>query len=82
MRNFVRFIVPLPAAIGLGVILALAPAANATPQCTAVGPTTTQCQTNGSSQIVTSPPVNNNYYGGYPFWGGGLVISLGGLGFG
>jgi hypothetical protein len=54
----------------------------ATPECIYVGPTTTQCQTNGSAQIVTSPPVNNNYggYGGYGGWGGGLVIGIGGWG--
>ena len=39
------------------------------------------CQTNGSAQIVTSPPINNNWYGGWP-WGGGVVIGLGGWGFG
>lgn len=81
MRNFIRVLAPPCAAIGLGAFVMLAPAASAAPQCTDVGPTTTQCQTNGSSQIVTSPPVNN-YYGGWPYWGGGLIISLGGLGFG
>jgi hypothetical protein len=39
------------------------------------------CQTNGSSQIVTSPPINNNWFGGWP-WGGGIVIGLGGWGIG
>ncbi len=57
----------------------VAPVAAAAPQCTYTGPNTTQCQTNGSAQIVTSPPANN-YYGGWPFWGGGIVIGLGGWG--
>ncbi len=55
----------------------MAPAAAAAPQCVDVGPNTTQCQTNGSAQIVTSPPVTNNNWG-WPY--GGFVISLGGFG--
>jgi len=56
-------------------VLAAAPAA-ARPECTDTGPTTTHCRTNGSSQIVTSPPAMN--YG--PFYGwpvGGVVIGFG-----
>jgi hypothetical protein len=61
--------------------LCLVPVAAATPQCISTGPNTTQCQTNGSSQIVTSPPPLNNWGGWGPYWGGGgLVISLGGWG--
>jgi hypothetical protein len=45
-----------------------------------VGPNTTQCQTNGSAQITTSPPLNNNNWG-WPY-GGGLIIGIGGFGFG
>ena len=46
-------------------------------QCTNTGPNTTQCETNGSAQIVTSPPANNNYgYWGFP------IIGFGGWGFG
>lgn len=81
MRNIIRLLAPLCAVIGLGTVVVLAPAAGAAPQCTDVGPTTTLCQTNGSAQIVTSPPVVNNNFGGYPFWGGGVVIDLGGFGF-
>ncbi|MEO3757989.1 hypothetical protein ABGB19_06835 [Mycobacterium sp. B14F4] len=78
MRSIIRFFTPLLAACGIGAVALLAPTASAAPQCTQVGPNTTQCQTNGSAQIVTSPPVINNY-GGWPYWGGGgLVISLGG----
>jgi hypothetical protein len=36
--------------------LAAAPVAAAKPECTQTGPTTTQCVTNGSAQITTSPP--------------------------
>jgi hypothetical protein len=58
----------------------MAPIATATPQCTTTAPNTTQCQTNGSTQIVTSPQQNNNW-GGWPWWGGGgIVIGLGGRG--
>ncbi|MDG5482797.1 hypothetical protein [Mycolicibacterium gadium] len=61
--------------------VALVPAAAATPECINTGPNTTQCQTNGSSQIVTSPPPISNGGGWGPYWGGGgLVISLGGWG--
>ncbi|MHC9294969.1 hypothetical protein ACRCUN_21100 [Mycobacterium sp. LTG2003] len=52
-----------------------APVAAAAPQCTNTGPTTTQCQTGGSTQIVTSPPAMN--YGPWYGWGfglGGIVI--------
>jgi hypothetical protein len=80
MRTYIRYVAPVLAVVGAGVILA--PAAEAAPECTNTSTTTTLCQTNGSSQIVTSPPVNNNYFGGYPFWGGGIVIGLGGWGLG
>ena len=71
------FAAVFPAAILLSVAAA-APAA-AVPQCTNTGPTTTQCETNGSTQINTSPGVqNNNYPFGWPFWGSGITISLGG----
>jgi hypothetical protein len=59
-------------------VAAAAPAAAVPPQCTNTGPTTTQCQTNGSTQINTSPGVNNNYPFGWPFWGSGISMSLGG----
>jgi hypothetical protein len=59
--------------------VALAPVAVATPQCTTTAPNTTQCQTNGSTAIVTSPQQNNNW--GWPWWGGGgIVIGFGGWG--
>ncbi|MDY6871193.1 MAG: hypothetical protein SV966_11985 [Actinomycetota bacterium] len=51
------------------------------------GPRTTQCETSGSTQIVTTPPETNNGrpyggwgYGGWGYggWGnGGLIIGLG-----
>ena len=57
----------------------VAPTAAAGPQCTQTSPTTTQCETNGSAQIVTSPPnVNNGPWSPY----GGFGISLGGIGIG
>jgi hypothetical protein len=67
----------LLAAAAVAAAVAVAPVAAAAPQCTNTGPNTTQCETNGSAQIVTSPPANNNYgYWGYP------IIGFGGWGFG
>lgn len=78
MRMHIRSIAPLLAAGAVGVSLSFAPVATAAPECINTGPTTTLCQTNGSAQIVTSPPVINNYpWFGWPF-GGGIVIGLGG----
>jgi hypothetical protein len=74
-----RVLTPLLAAAGVSAAIAMAPIAAATPQCTTTAPNTTQCETNGSTQIVTSPQLQNNY-GGWPFWGGGLVIGFGGIG--
>jgi hypothetical protein len=78
MRPKTRYLTPLFATVGACAAILMAPVAAGTPQCTNVGPNTTQCQTNGSSQIVTSPQVTNNW--GFPWWGGGLVIGLGGWG--
>lgn len=77
MRSKMRYFTPFFAALGIGASLLVAPVAAAAPQCTNTGPNTTQCQTNGSAQIVTSPPANN-YWGGWPYWAGGLVLNLGG----
>ncbi|MET0455359.1 MAG: hypothetical protein ABW137_26260 [Mycobacterium sp.] len=54
-----------------GALLA-APTATATPDCTNTGPLTTQCETPGHAQIVTSPPVMNN--NSYPY--GGFVVGF------
>lgn len=64
-------------AAGVSASVLFAPVAGAAPECTNTGPTTTQCETNGSSAIVTSPPAMdyNQYYGGFPF-GGGFVIGF------
>jgi hypothetical protein len=69
------------ATAGVSAAIAMAPVAAAAPQCTSVGPNTTQCQTNGSSSIVTSPQ-HSGYYGGFGPYGGGLVIGFGGIGLG
>jgi hypothetical protein len=61
---------------GVACALSLAPAAQARPECTQTGPNTTQCTTNGSSQITTSPPaMQGPNYGGWPAFG------FGGFGF-
>jgi hypothetical protein len=80
MQSITRYAAPLFAAGGIVVALFAAPVAAAAPQCVTTAPNTTQCQTNGSSQIVTSPSITTDpYWAGWP-WGGGIVISLGGWG--
>ena len=80
MRSRSRYTATLFAMGSACAFVALAPVAEAAPECVNIGPTTTQCQTNGSAQIVTSPQQNTNW-GGYPYWGGGgLVIGFGGFG--
>jgi hypothetical protein len=78
MRTRLRSLTLFSAAAGVCAAIAMAPAAAAAPECTTVAPNTTQCETNGSAQIVTSPQLQNNY-GGWP-WGGGLIIGIGGWG--
>jgi hypothetical protein len=57
------------------VAVALAPVAQARPECTQTGPNTTLCTTNGSSSITTSPPpMQGPNYGGWP------LIGFGGFG--
>ena len=80
MRTKIRSLTPLLAAAGVCAAVALAPVAAAQPTCTTTAPNTTQCQTNGSAQIVTSPQQNNNW--GWPWGGGGLVIGIGGWSWG
>ncbi|WP_197373067.1 hypothetical protein [Mycolicibacterium baixiangningiae] len=52
-----------------GTALLAAPTASALPECVNTSQRTTQCQTGGSTQIVTTPP-DINY--GFPFWGFGI----------
>ncbi len=79
MRIKVRYLTPLLAGAGVCASVLLAPVAVATPECTNTGPTTTQCQTGGSTQIVTSPRAMNYYpWFGWPFAGGfGFGIGIG-----
>jgi hypothetical protein len=79
MRTRLRSLTTFLVATGAGAAIVLAPVASAQPRCTTTAPNTTQCETNGSTQIVTSPQQNNNW--GWPF-GGGLVIGFGGWGWG
>jgi hypothetical protein len=73
-----RYLSSAIAAAGVAAAVVLAPVASATPQCTSTGPRTTQCSTNGSTSIVTSPPqVNVNPYWGWGIGWGGLVIGIG-----
>ncbi|KUI24069.1 hypothetical protein AU196_09970 [Mycobacterium sp. IS-1742] len=60
----------------VGAAALTAPVAAAAPECVNTGPRTTQCETGGSTQIVTTPP-ENNYGWPYGGWGyGGLVIGF------
>ena len=69
MRSLTTALVVVSAATAV----ALAPSAAAAPQCVNTGPTTTQCQTPGHSQITTSPPaMNNNAW--WPY--GGVVVGF------
>ena len=81
MRAQIRYISTLFATAGACAAIATAPVAAAAPKCTTVAPNTTQCETNGSTAITTSPQ-QNGFYGGWPWWGGGLVIGIGGIGIG
>jgi hypothetical protein len=79
MRTKIRALTTLLAMAAACAAVALAPDATAQPRCTTTAPNTTQCETNGSAQIVTSPQQNNNW--GWPWWGGGgIVIGIGGWG--
>jgi hypothetical protein len=69
MRSLTTALVVVSAATAV----ALAPSAAAAPQCVNTGPTTTQCDTPGHSQITTSPPaMNNNAW--WPY--GGVVVGF------
>jgi hypothetical protein len=71
-------VVPMVLAVaGVTAAVVMAPVAAAAPNCVNTGPTTTQCQTPGHAQIITSPPaMNNGPWYGWPY-GGGFVLDLG-----
>jgi hypothetical protein len=81
MSNHRRCLATVFATAGAAGAIMLAPVAAAIPECAQTGPTTTLCSTNGSAQLVTSPPIQNGPYWGWPY-GGGFGISIGGWGFG
>jgi len=65
-------VLPMVLAVaGVTAAVAMAPAAAAAPDCVNTGPMTTQCQTPGHAQIITSPPaMNNGPWYGWPYGGG------------
>lgn len=72
----------LAAMIGIGgaaVAIAAAPIAAAQPSCTQINTTTTQCSTNGSTSISTSPGTIAQPVWPYPYndpwWGPASMIS-------
>jgi hypothetical protein len=79
MRIKISYLTTLFAVAAACAAVVMAPVAAAAPQCTSTGPNTTLCETNGSAQLVTSPPLVNNWGWGWP-WGGGFVIGFGGFG--
>lgn len=73
MTNILRCLTALFAVPFLALLIA--PDGAAAPTCTNTTPTTTQCQTNGSTQIVTSPPaINYGPWYGPVFGFGGAAI--------
>lgn len=64
-------------ALGISAPLTATPAA-AAPDCTDVGKTVTFCETNGSTQITTTPPPWN--YGGWSGIGVWPLVGAYGLG--
>lgn len=72
MTHIIRYLATSVAVPCLAILGA--PAGAAAPQCTNTGPSTTQCQTKGSTQIVTSPPAMNYgpWYG--PAFGTGIIL--------
>ncbi|ALI25169.1 MULTISPECIES: hypothetical protein [Mycolicibacterium] len=74
MSNTFRGLAALPAVLALAILTA--PLGSAAPRCTTTSPHTTQCQTNGSTAIVTSPPALNTG----PWYG--PVFGFGGMGVG
>lgn len=66
------------AAAGAALAICGAPSAAAAPECTDVGATMTFCETNGSTQLTTTPPPWN--YGGWQ--GIGFWPLVGGFGIG
>ena len=75
MSGYARYLGALLATTGMSIAMLTAAPTDAAPQCTNTGPNTTLCQTNGSTQIVTTPaPIS-----GSPGWGWGWGIGFGGF---
>jgi hypothetical protein len=68
-RPRMRCLTMIFAASAMAGTLASAPIAVASPQCVMINPTTTQCETNGHSQITTSPPAMDNTSQWWPYSG-------------
>jgi hypothetical protein len=75
MSGYARYLRALLATASVGAAMLAAAPAEATPTCTNTGPNTTMCQTNGSTQIVTTPPTTSFNPGWGWGWGlGGFSI--------
>lgn len=65
--------------LGICLVGSVCPAsALVSPSCTNVSSTTTKCQSPGNVQIVTSPGTVATPGWGWPYWGGGFLIVIGG----
>jgi hypothetical protein len=62
--------------VGIAVPMVDPPAAAEPPRCINISPNTTQCITNGSTQIVTTPPRRAFNYGSPWFGWPGLIIAV------
>lgn len=62
---------------GAAMTFGFAPVASAAPECVQTAPYTTQCRTNGSTAINTSPNPNNQNFGPWgPGYGYGYGIPI------
>lgn len=77
MKSVVRHACGLATGLSFLALIA-APTAAAAPDCTDVGKTVTFCETNGSTQLTTTPPPWN--YGGWTGIGVWPLVGAYGLG--
>lgn len=77
MTTVVRYLAGLVAGLGF-LAIAAPPTAGAAPDCSKVGQTVTFCETNGSTQIIATPPPWN--YGGWNGMGFWPLVGAYGLG--
>jgi len=77
-----HYLIALLAAAGATAALLAAPTASAVPECTNTTSTTTQCERDGNTQIVTGPGTYSNTgpFLEYPWGTGGIGVGILGIG--